>query len=66
MIKVPSFFFNALDDPIVGRQALTFDAFKNNENVILATSRHGGHIGYHESAFSTEQWFVKPTMDFLD
>jgi predicted alpha/beta-fold hydrolase len=53
MIKVPSFFLNALDDPIVGRRAIAFDAFKKNENVILVTSRHGGHLGYHESAFST-------------
>ena len=51
-IRVPTLFMNALDDPIIDESVIDFEACKNNENVILATSRHGGHVGYFESFFT--------------
>ena len=53
-IKIPTFFMNALDDPIVNEKCIDFDSFKSNPNIILGTTRIGGHLGYHESLFSLE------------
>jgi len=57
---------NAKDDPIVGSLAIDYDIFKNNPNVVLGTTNRGGHLGYRESAFSSELWYMKPVLDFLD
>jgi predicted alpha/beta-fold hydrolase len=46
-IKVPSLFLNAIDDPIIGERAIDYEVFKANPNVVLGTTRYGGHIGYH-------------------
>lgn len=47
MITIPSLFLNAKDDPIIGEKAIDYAIFKTNENCILATTEHGGHLGYH-------------------
>ena len=65
-IKVPTLFMNALDDPVVSRNCIDFEVFKQNENTVLATTMHGGHLGYHESMFSLQQWFMNPVLDFFD
>lgn len=57
---------NAKDDPIIGSRAIDYDIFKNNPNAVLGTTNRGGHLGYRESAFSTELWYMKPVLDFLD
>lgn len=49
-IKVPTFFINALDDPVVG-EFFEIKQIKDNENILLGTTRHGGHLGYNESLF---------------
>ena len=46
-ISTPTLFFNALDDPIVNRHLIGHNAFKKNKNLLLATTEHGGHLGYH-------------------
>ena len=37
-----------------------------NKNVALIKTMGGGHIGYFTNIFSRKQWFVKPTMDFIE
>jgi uncharacterized protein len=64
-IKVPTLFFNALDDPLIGKTAIDFESIKNNPNCILATNDHGGHMGYFESCTSQVQWWTKPVLDYL-
>jgi len=46
-------FLNALDDPIVGRNAIdtSYELFAQNENIVLGITKHGGHLGFHESIF---------------
>lgn len=56
-IRIPTVFLNTLDDPIVSRDCIDFEVFKHNPNIVLSTTNHGGHTGYHESLFSSEQWF---------
>ena len=58
-------FMNSLNDPFIFT-TLDFDIFKKNPNVVLTTNKYAGHIGYHESAFSLEQWFSQPALDFID
>ena len=65
-ISIPTLFMNAKDDPIVGLKAIEFELFKSNPNAAIATTDHGGHLGYHTSIWSSEQWFMKPVLDFLD
>jgi len=62
---VPTLFINALDDPIISDDVIDFEAIKNNSNCILATSKHGGHVGYFESFTSDKNWCRKPAIDFL-
>ena len=33
---------------------------------MLATNQYAGHLGYHESLFSLDQWFATPVIDFLE
>jgi predicted alpha/beta-fold hydrolase len=65
-IQVPTLFMNALDDPIIGPHGIDFDCFKENQNIALSTSEHGGHMGYAGDFFSGSQWFYGPALDFLN
>ena len=64
-IKVPTFFINALDDPVVGEKGIDYKVFNDHPHCILATTQYGGHVSYYESSYSSEQWIVKPVLDFL-
>ena len=66
LIKRPTFFMNALDDPVIGRDSINYDIINSNRNTILGTTKHGGHLGYHESIASSDQWFLEPAFDFLN
>jgi predicted alpha/beta-fold hydrolase len=46
-IKIPTLFMYALDDPIVPKSAIDYEAIANNENTVLATHDIGGHCGYN-------------------
>ena len=50
-IKVPTLFFNALDDPMIVPSVIDFESIKNNPNCVLATTEYGGHMGYFENVF---------------
>lgn len=65
-ITKPTFFMNALDDPIIGERTIDYEIFKNNENVVLGTTKHGGHLGYHTSIFHENGWFLEPVFGFLN
>lgn len=45
-IRVPTFFMNALDDPVVG-SFLAPEKFKSNPIILLGSTQYGGHLGYH-------------------
>ena len=46
-IKVPTFFLNSSDDIIYGDDMITRKEFEGcSENVLLATTKRGGHCGY--------------------
>ena len=63
-IQVPTLFLNSQDDPLI---EFDFDksGFTTNPNVLLATTKHGGHLGAQESLFQFEFWHIKPAKAFL-
>jgi predicted alpha/beta-fold hydrolase len=65
-ITTPTMFLNSLNDPFTGDLVIDYDVFKSNPNVVLATNKYAGHLGYHESVFSMKQWHRTPALDFLD
>ena len=64
-IKTPSLFINSLDDPIIGNACIDFDVFTQNPNVAIATTKHGGHLGYSESLCSQDFWVIEPILRFF-
>lgn len=64
-IKVPTLFLNALDDPIFDKIAIPYQEFLQNDNIMLATTHGGGHIGYLKGIMKIEQWFTEPLFEFL-
>lgn len=65
-IKTPTLFLNSLDDPISDKKAIPYDEFLNNDNIMLATTSGGGHIGYLHGIMKIEQWFTVPIFEFLN
>jgi uncharacterized protein len=57
---------NAFDDPIVSHKTIEYDAFEQNPNVVLATTKTGGHISCHESIFGGETWYATVALNFFD
>lgn len=66
MIKTPTMFLNSINDPFMGEKVIDYDIFKKNPNVVLATNKYAGHMGYHEQLFSMKQWHGIPSLDFLE
>jgi predicted alpha/beta-fold hydrolase len=80
-IVVPTLIFYCEDDQIVDRYSVgvefenscttseTQKSFKikniNNENIILTSSKYGGHLCSFESFFQIEQWLPKPAFEFF-
>jgi len=65
-VAVPLLGINALDDPLVSREALehTVGKASTNSNVILVTTTRGGHIGWGGQA-KTASWAERLCVDFL-
>lgn len=65
-VAVPLLGINALDDPLVSREALEFTVEKasRNRNVILVTTTRGGHIGWGGQA-KRASWAESLAVDFM-
>jgi predicted alpha/beta-fold hydrolase len=63
-IKTPVLYLNSMDDPVVHHTAVDHEGIKNNPNCVVATTNHGGHLGYRESIFDHKQWFVNVCSEF--
>ncbi|GAA5829709.1 hypothetical protein JCM11251_000256 [Rhodosporidiobolus azoricus] len=62
---VPLLSISALDDPIVSSDGIPMSAAESNPNLIFATTKHGGHLGWHEGFFRPRRWVAKPVVEFL-
>ena len=53
-IKIPTFFLNSLDDPVVHKSAIDYEGIRANPNCFLGTTNHGGHIGYRKTIWGNK------------
>ncbi len=45
-IKIPTFFLNALDDPIIGSDQIPLE--HNHEHILIGVTKSGGHLSHFE------------------
>ncbi|KAJ1979471.1 hypothetical protein H4R34_002815 [Dimargaris verticillata] len=67
-VRVPLLCLNSLDDPICSFQSIPFQDCINNPYVVLATTAHGGHLGWFETGADDNQikpWWTKPVGEFI-
>jgi predicted alpha/beta-fold hydrolase len=68
-IDIPLLLISALDGPIAHKELLPFREVKSNPNVILATTKFGGHLAWFKGGCNnllpTKRWFREPTSEFL-
>ncbi|XP_016539026.2 embryogenesis-associated protein EMB8 isoform X1 [Capsicum annuum] len=64
-VTVPLLCISALDDPVCTREAIPWDECRANKNVVLATTHHGGHLGYFEGMTAKSLWWVRAVDEFL-
>ena len=64
-IVVPTLFINSWDDPIMGTSFYDPELFKQSKYIALATTKYGGHLGYHPCLFNTYVWIIEPTIAFF-
>ncbi|CAJ1443606.1 unnamed protein product [Effrenium voratum] len=64
-VQVPLLLITAADDPMTTSWA-PFDTVRSNENVVLAYTKHGGHLGWQdESNAKRSDWVEDATTSFL-
>lgn len=69
-INTPTFLLNALDDPIVPEAQIkyVYDICEKNSNYIMATTKWGGHLGYHEGnplLPNQKTWMDKVAVEYI-
>ncbi|EEF28499.1 embryogenesis-associated protein EMB8 [Ricinus communis] len=64
-VSVPLICVSALDDPVCTREAIPWDECRANENIILVTTKHGGHLAYYEGITAKSMWWVRAVDEFL-
>ena len=65
-VKIPVLALNSMDDPVIHSDVIPFKDFENYENIILATTTTGGHLGWYKGIFIPTSWFQVPCLEFLD
>lgn len=59
---------NSLDDPLVPEFLIPYNAPFENENIILATTKHGGHLGWASGWLIPHKmhWHEKLILEFTN
>lgn len=65
-VKKPLFFFRSCDDPVVDQHEDPGVWFKDNKNILLGTTKYGGHGGFMEHVFTFETYWINPCLEFID
>lgn len=66
LVAIPFLGLNSLDDPIVTGHAIPYDEARFNPNVILATTAHGGHLGWFQGSFKVSRWNPRCMVEFAE
>ncbi|KAL7129547.1 hypothetical protein ABFS83_13G074300 [Erythranthe nasuta] len=64
-VRVPLLCISSLDDPICTSEAIPWDECRLNNNVVLATTQHGGHLPYFEGFTAKSVWWVRAVDEFF-
>lgn len=64
-VAVPLLCISALDDPVCTREAIPWDECRLNRNIVLATTKHGGHLAFFEGITASSLWWVRAANEFL-
>ncbi|CAL9150313.1 unnamed protein product [Musa hybrid cultivar] len=65
-VAVPLLCISSLDDPVCTREAIPWDECRANQNIVLATTAHGGHLAYFEGLTAHSLWWVGAVREFLN
>ncbi|KAL8133250.1 hypothetical protein AgCh_008633 [Apium graveolens] len=65
-VSVPLLCISSLDDPVCPGEAIPWDECRANKNVVLATTKHGGHLGYFEGITASGLWWVGAVNEYFD
>lgn len=63
-IKRPFLCLNAQDDPIAVDEILPRDEVRANPYGLMATTAHGGHLGWFEGMSNPTRWCTKPLAEY--
>ncbi|KAE8698824.1 Alpha/beta-Hydrolases superfamily protein isoform 2 [Hibiscus syriacus] len=64
-VSVPLLCVSAMDDPVCTSEAIPWDECRVNENIVLATTPHGGHLAYYEGITASGIWWVRAVNEFF-
>ncbi|XP_039049087.1 embryogenesis-associated protein EMB8-like [Hibiscus syriacus] len=64
-VSVPLLCISALDDPVCTSEVIPWDECRVNENIILATTQHGGHLAFYEGITASSLWWVRAVDEFF-
>ncbi|XP_078433843.1 alpha/beta-Hydrolases superfamily protein [Wolffia australiana] len=64
-VSIPLLCISSLDDPVCTREAIPWDECRANKNIVLATTAHGGHLGFFQGLRARSLWWVCAVDEFL-
>ncbi|XP_047312296.1 embryogenesis-associated protein EMB8-like isoform X2 [Impatiens glandulifera] len=64
-VAVPLLCISSLDDPVCTKEAIPWDECRLNKNIVLATTKHGGHLAFFEGPTASGLWWVRATCEYL-
>ncbi|XP_024961531.1 embryogenesis-associated protein EMB8-like [Cynara cardunculus var. scolymus] len=64
-VSVPLLCLNAIDDPVCTDEAIPWDECRKNKNIVLATTKHGGHIAFFEGTSGKDLWWIRVVEEYL-
>ncbi|CAG8488913.1 1534_t:CDS:2 [Paraglomus brasilianum] len=63
-VRIPLLCLTAEDDPISTCEVIPYDECRFNPYVILATTSHGGHLGWFTGFWKPVRWCINPLVEF--
>lgn len=64
-VSVPLFAISSLDDPICTPEAIPYDEFRANPNLLLGVTKHGGHLAYLTGMRAEKIWWTDVVLDYM-
>ncbi|KAM7482130.1 hypothetical protein LguiB_006713 [Lonicera macranthoides] len=64
-VAVPLLCISSIDDPVCTREAIPWDECRANENIVIATTEHGGHLAYFEGLTAKSVWWVRAVDEYF-